>query len=256
MSAQTPPTQILPIFNTNEFASSSDGMTIDDADKRYLQLDGGIEYGTVVFNSGLTSAGDVSITNGCALLANSIQASYYSDINIGTIESAKINLGKNGVNINSGKISATSFVKAGGLPSQYLMADGNTTTTSAQGGSANIYLYQNIQTTGGVLIPFSGSIRYDNPIQASATTVFISSITADGISIDPFLTLITSNSIIYIQDRTNSFNFISYNVNTQPTPITSSNITIAVSYLSGSGTGLTTFGDNSNIFMSVFTIRG
>lgn len=54
---------ILPIFNGQEFTYGSDGLTISQADLRYLKISGGIASGLITFNAGLTSVGAVNITN-------------------------------------------------------------------------------------------------------------------------------------------------------------------------------------------------
>jgi hypothetical protein len=64
MSSYLPPTEVVPIYNpSNYLQSDATGLSIATADLRYLQLSGGTERGSVVFSSGLTSVGAVSITN-------------------------------------------------------------------------------------------------------------------------------------------------------------------------------------------------
>jgi len=60
MASYLPPSENPPIFNPPNWQSGSDGLTLSEADGRYLQLSGGTERGLVFFNAGLDTA---SITN-------------------------------------------------------------------------------------------------------------------------------------------------------------------------------------------------
>ena len=82
-------------------------------------------------------------------------------------------------------VYSEAFVKNGGTSGQYLMADGSTTTSSAQG-QPNIYLYNN--NNSGTPVPTSGQIRANDPNNQNVTELYISHITSDGIDIDVFFT--------------------------------------------------------------------
>ena len=153
-------------------------------------------------------------------------------------------------NPSSQPITASSFIRPGGQSNQYMMADGSVSTTSGSN-SSNIYLYNN--STATTSSPSSGQLRYNNIIQDDATELYISHLTRDGIDIDEFLSLITDLSIIYIQDQNSSINCIKYTVVDTPTIILNDYITIPVLCESSSGTGSTTFTNDQDIFMSVFT---
>ena len=150
----------------------------------------------------------------------------------------------------TGSVNANSFVKAGGTNTQYLMADGSVPTTSSGNQGSNIYLY--INSTALVGIPAPSYIQFNNVIQQSATNVYISYQSRYTIDIDAFLSLINSTSIIYIQDMSDASNYIKFSVNSM-TQVQNSYTTVSVTYLSGEGTGLTSFGNDTNIFLSVFT---
>ena len=81
-------------------------------------------------------------------------------------------------------VYSDAFVKNGGTATQYLMADGSTTTNSQQG-QPNIYLYNN--NNSGTPAPTSGQIRANDPNNQNVTELYISHITSDGIDIDFFL---------------------------------------------------------------------
>jgi hypothetical protein len=151
-----------------------------------------------------------------------------------------------------GTVTANTFIKSGGSALQYLMADGSVTTTSGSGGnSSNIYLYDNNLTTTPV--PSTGTIRFNNVAQASATIIYVSSVTRDSIDIDEFLTLISDLNIVYIQDQSSSLNFIKFSVTAAPTIVLNSYISIPVSVITTGGTGTTSFGAGLDIFMSIFS---
>jgi hypothetical protein len=153
----------------------------------------------------------------------------------------------------SGTLEATSLVKTGGTGIQYLMADGSTLTQSASGGNSNVYLYTSKNGAGGPPTP-SGTIEYNNAVQGSATVIWISPTTRDGINIEVFFSFITTISQIYLQDQLLSTNYIKYSVTGVPTPIAgTTGIAIPVVAASSGGTGATSFGPDRDIMMSIFT---
>ncbi len=147
------------------------------------------------------------------------------------------------------KLLADSFVKNGGLSTQFLMADGSVTTSSSGNQGSNIYLYKNSTLLAGT--PAVSYLRYNFANQASATEVVISYQARYGIDIDAFLSLIDPSSIIYIQEYSNAANYIKYAVTSA---ITTPNVstTCTVTFLQAEGTGLTSFGEDTPIFMSIF----
>ena len=78
--------------------------------------------------------------------------------------------------------------------------------------------------------------------------------THTGIDIeDPFLSSISTLSIIYIQDQDINGNYIRFNVNSAPVIFPTSYVQLNVTFLDGGGNGLTNFGAGMNIFMSIFS---
>ena len=106
-------------------------------------------------------------------------------------------------------LEATSFVKTGGTNIQYLMANGDTLTQSANSGNSDFYLY-NSNTTQNITPP-SGSITYNNSVQSLATIIYISHQTRDNIDIEIFFKQLSTTSDVYIQDQELSEHFIQYN---------------------------------------------
>ena len=149
-------------------------------------------------------------------------------------------------------VIAPKFITSDTQPPRYLMSDGTELTNSGNNAGSNIYLYNNNNTLSP--IPGNGQIRFNQAPQPSATQLYISHRTRDGIDIeDPFLSSISTLSIIYIQDQDVSENYIRFNVNSAPVIVVGSYVTLNVTYLDSGGTGDTNFGAGMNIFMSVFT---
>lgn len=147
------------------------------------------------------------------------------------------------------EVISDSFVKNGGTNLQYLMADGSVTTSSGGGQGSNIYLYLNSTLVSGT--PAPSYLRFNNAVQASATQVAISYQARYGIDIDAFLALIDQNSILYIQDYASATNYIKFAVTlaaNTPNVATICNVT----FMAAEGTGLTSFGNNTPIFLSIF----
>ena len=165
-----------------------------------------------------------------------------------------------GDNVNFNIITSGSFIKTGGTSNQYLMADGSSLQYSQNSGNSNFYLYDSQNGAQSPPVP-NGHIEYNNIVQASATFIFISHLTTDGIDIDIFFAQITTIQEVYIQDKNNSLNFIKYNITGTPTLVINDYIAIPVLYTAtippaqpnGAGTGLTSFGVNHPVIVSFFT---
>lgn len=152
----------------------------------------------------------------------------------------------------SNNLYADKFILNGATTPAYLMSDGSTIAVSGQNSQSNIYLYRN--STVNVSPPDVGEVRFNNANNTIATTLWISHIThgPNGVDIDVFLALITSVSIIYLQQADNSLNYIKYNVTTNPVIVENNYITLQVSQLSTGGSGASNFG-NVDLIMSIFS---
>lgn len=144
--------------------------------------------------------------------------------------------------------TSNKFIKNGGTSNQYLMADGSILPTSQVG--SNIYLYKNSTNLVPVNINISGQINFNTSLQSNTTLVTINNLTDDLININPFFNTI-NNDFLYIQDNDASINWIKYNIISKV--INTNNIQISVTFNSGFGTGLTTFGNNKKIYFSIFS---
>lgn len=206
-----------------------------------------IDLSTITGNLTTDSLTSETISNG--LLTSSIE-----------LTTGGINITSDALNFNSNSVvytpypspvEATSFIKTGGTNLQYLLADGSTLTQSANSGNSNFYLYDS--STSGSTTPTAGLITYNNAVQADATTIYISHLTRDGIDIEVFFKQVSTTTDVYIQDQSTSENYIQYNIIATPTITVDSRVTIPVILRQGSGTGLTTFGNNHNVLLAFFT---
>ena len=151
-----------------------------------------------------------------------------------------------------GSVTAASFIKNGGNPFQYLMADGSVLSQSASSGNSNFYLYKS-HTNTPTPPPAAGFVYYNNAIQKNATIIYISHLTEDNIDIEIFFQNLSTLNEVYIQQKTVSENFIKFNITGNPTVLTGSHIAIPVAQVSFGGTGETSFGSNEPILVSFFT---
>jgi hypothetical protein len=157
-----------------------------------------------------------------------------------------INLTSDALNFNS-----HSVLSATGTGTQYFMGDGSLLQYSANSGNSNFYLYKSNSIAGPP--PANGFVYYNDNPQGMATTLFISHLTADSIDIEVFFNNLNQINDVYLQDRSNSNNFIRYNITGTPTIFIGSHIQIPVIKIVSSGTGESSFGINHDILLSFFT---
>lgn len=131
----------------------------------------------------------------------------------------------------------------------YLMTDGSILTTSQQG-QPNIYLYTNSNVI--TVPPASGQVRSNFPDNTSVTILYISHITSDNVDVEVFLNQISVISIIYMQDKNNSQNYVRFTVTAAPTSFPNSYISVPVLYLDSGGIGDVDLGGGAAIFLSIF----
>jgi hypothetical protein len=152
----------------------------------------------------------------------------------------------------AGDVTANRFVKDGGLSNQFLMADGSTLENSNSNANSNIYLYNS--STVHNAPPNSGEVRFSAPTNEASTVLWLNHLTRGGTDIHAFLGLITTLSVIYIQQENDAENYVKYNVTATPIfPEQHVFIQLDVTFLEGGGSGLTSFGDGTPIFISIFT---
>ena len=152
----------------------------------------------------------------------------------------------------AGRVTADQFVKQNGTNNQFLMADGSVLENSNSNANSNIYLYT--FSTATVAPPNSGEVRFNSSTNVSTTTMWLNHLTRESVDIHQFLSLITTLSVVYVQQEDNAENYIKFNVNTTPVlPEPHVSIELNVTVLEGAGTGLTNFGADAKIFVSIFT---
>ena len=98
--------------------------------------------------------------------------------------------------------------------------------------------------------PQSGQVRFDSGSNTAVKHIFISVMTSDNININVFLSEINDVSIIYLQDKNSSTDWVRYTV--QGITLYPAYVDINVTYLSSSGLGGSDFGESEPIFMSIF----
>ena len=142
----------------------------------------------------------------------------------------------------SGKVYCDGFVMSDSTNIGYLMSDGSvsTVTSNSQQGQPNICLYTNSNGTPSNN-PLSGQVRFDSGSNTAVNHIFISVMTSDNVNINVFLSEINDVSIIYLQDKNSSTDWVRYTV--QGITIYPAYVDIYVTYLSSSGVGGTDFGE-------------
>ena len=159
--------------------------------------------------------------------------------------------GTNGTNGATGSTGATGNNGATGATG----ATGNNGTTGATGatgadGFSTTYYKYKAHTNTQTPTPASGEIRWDSVAQISSTQLYISHLTRDNTDIDVFLSLISDNDSLIIQDENNSDNYQRWTVNGTPSITPNSYLTIPVAYV----TGGYTFSNNHNIIFAPLSI--
>lgn len=224
-------------------------LTTADAGTTYLPLAGGTLTGELTASAGV---------NASTVLTVDIRPAAFSDMNVGLMNVDILRLGGNGVFLQGGDmtgvqiLTANTFIKTGGVDTQYLMADGSTLTRSANSGNSNFYLYNSKNGAGGPPIA-NGDIEYNDAVQGAATTIWISHRTRDLVDIDIFFPQINSITQVYLQDQENSTNFIRYGVTGVPSIVINDYVAVPVVAVESGGTGATSFGAGHNILMVIFT---
>ena len=151
-----------------------------------------------------------------------------------------------------GQVTANKFVKDNGTSNQFLMADGSTLENSNSNANSNIYLYNSSTLTSAP--PSAGEVRFNATTIPATYILWLNHLTREGVDIHAFLSLITTLSVIYIQEENNAENYVKFNVNTTPTiPEPHVFIQLDVTFLEGGGSGLTNFGNGTQIFVSIFS---
>lgn len=108
-------------------------------------------------------------------------------------------------------------------------------------GMASLLTNYNISTTVGGT-PASGTIRYNNATQTSATSILMSVMASDGIDLTNFIAQLAVGDTMYLQDEVASANYQRWQLTEVPS-FGSGYATLAVSLLTSAGTGTTGFAD-------------
>jgi hypothetical protein len=103
--------------------------------------------------------------------------------------------------------------------------------------------------------PNSGFLIWNNITQITSTILSISHLTDDNLDIDIFLSQLVASEKITIQDRNNSSNFQTWEINGTPTNINPGTSTsywqYPVTLLNSSGSGTSNFSNNHSLFLAL-----
>jgi hypothetical protein len=103
--------------------------------------------------------------------------------------------------------------------------------------------------------PHSGFLIWNNTTQITSTILSISHLTDDNLDIDIFLSQLVASEKITIQDRNNSSNFQTWEINGTPTNINPGTSTsywqYPVTLLNSSGSGTSNFSNNHSLFLAL-----
>jgi hypothetical protein len=134
MSSYSPPENILPIFNENEYTQPDSTLTQGAADDRYLKLSGGIETGLVSFANGF----ETTLSHSSAGTVGAPTVSFTTDPNTGLYSLAPDNLGisvggSNKIDFTTTDINAHEGIlidyQGGSTQVGFSRSDGNTLAT-------------------------------------------------------------------------------------------------------------------------------
>jgi hypothetical protein len=103
--------------------------------------------------------------------------------------------------------------------------------------------------------PHSGFLIWNNTTQITSTILSISHLTDDNLDIDIFLSQLVASEKITLQDRNNSSNFQTWEINGTPTNINPGTSTsywqYPVTLLNSSGSGTSNFSNNHSLFLAL-----
>ena len=226
---------------------TSDYFSINDELKKIDNITSATQAPDITNMTGILKVPDIGIDR----IYNTGQ-SVFIDLTTNDVDINATNLKFNGDNLlttpYAGEIEATSFKRTGGTNIQYMMANGEILTASANAGQSNFYLYNSGTTQTPT--PASGYITYNNATQSSATMIYISHKTRDNFDIEVFFYQITTLTDVYVQDQDSSALYIQYNITGTPTITPEAQIAIPVLV---SSQGTTGFGNGHNVFISFFS---
>lgn len=156
----------------------------------------------------------------------------------------------------SAKQSAISAAHSACLAQQAIGASGATGATGVQGatgltGQSSTFYNYKADTTKVSGVPTINTLYWNNATQTSSTIVTLSHIDALGNDIDVFFPLFKTNDTFIIQDQGNSNNFQTWKINSTPTVVLNSYISIPVTLVTSGGTSQ--FSNNQQLIFAIVT---
>lgn len=193
MAAYDAPTQITPIFNAEYYPSifGANGLTISEADDRYLKLTGGIETGIVEFQQGLETNQILPTSTGNALnFTTTGRTNFTGDVNVPTNKNFLVN----GIPLIAPQTSNTG---------KFLTTNGSTTSwgtppqTSVGGSNTQIQYNNNGAFAGSANLAFTNSntLSIANQFNVLDTSAGANSLTLQQVSNQSFLNWGATNNL-------------------------------------------------------------
>ena len=159
--------------------------------------------------------------------------------------------GANGANGTTGTSGANGANGTAGTSG----TKGTSGTSGLNGGSSNVFPYQS-NTTIFSGDPGPGFIIWNSSGQTASTIINIDHFTTNSDDIDVFLGLMQIGQNIIIQDRTNSNNYQTWKVNSNPTFVSNNYYSFPVTYIDSGGTGTTNFSNSIDLLLFITTNQG
>jgi hypothetical protein len=100
-------------------------------------------------------------------------------------------------------------------------------------GESTTYFQYTANTTSFAPVPSAGNILWNNATQTSATILYVSHLTSNGVDVDLFLDAISIGDTIIVQDQANSLNYQQYVVSASVIVVPNSYVEIPVTYVGG-----------------------
>ena len=216
----------------------------------------------------ITTSGTISGVNAQANASTKGVSTYvagdFNDNGSGTISLDYAN-GQKATGSQDGFLSSTNWSTFNGKQNAIsLTTNGNSGVSTFDGTTLNVPNYTSapaatsllgvykINTSSTTAPVSSGHLVYNNGTQTSATSIFVSHLTDDGIDIDLFLGLLKTNDVLVVQDESLSDNYQYWTISGTPS-LASNTWTIPVTFESSGGTGTTGFTNNTRTFLATFS---
>jgi len=132
----------------------------------------------------------------------------------------------------------------------YAGSKGDTGAAGSQGLSTTIYNYKANANDHNGGDPSNTKLSWNNATQRSATMLYLSVNTLDGVDITVYLALLQNTQTFIIQDKNDAANYQNWSINGSVTNA-GNYFTVPVTYVSSGGTGTSNFAQDHEIFLGL-----